>query len=282
MHVAAKNKICRCNKTDCNESECFNIKVKDVLEAISSIDNLLVKDSKDNLQRLKWNYSCKILDNDSIIKLLDYREALERVLNNLKHKINPVLCGSQIYGLFGVVHKFVGKFKHIITNEVDSSNKQSWALQNPNCVAFESWERALYAVCNTIEPVVEEVTPVVKFAYEVESSGEEISPLPIYDAIAEIWELTNKQVDVEIESDEVSIFSFELTRKLEECNIGYTFESTPNNCNIVNFYPTSEDRSCNLELDPISTINSCNLNLEGISKQHLCDIIYSATGKSIC
>lgn len=245
----------RCIKKDkCRCEDCFNVSRKDVLELIGTVDEALYQDSTKYLQKVFWGYGCKTLKPEELKELISIRDSALRLTreNNFGQELR---CDSSFYTLRSKALKYSDPV--LPPQHIDTTNKESWALNNPGCVAYESWEEALYnRLLPTFKVKLSSKEPIVHFVYDLIVTKEPQYRTPIFEAVAKVIGDFKYGLKPEVE------------KALEDCSIEYDIRIEEDECVTVIF-------------DKEVKVNSCELHFDKVSEEEFCNIIFEATGKKV-
>lgn len=252
------NSCSGCVQTEGCAPSCQETKGVEVMNLIAAIDDFIYLDSVNYLKRYNWGYSCEITIAPILNKLINLKDSLLTFLDELRYE-SAKRCDKFFRLMIRQVNELIGSKAYPVEYllEYDGSNKDTWTLANPTCVAYESWEKSLY---NKLLPDfsvrLSKSEPIVCFAYDLIISKKKERYLPVFKATAGIIDACEYGLKADIE------------KVLKDCSIDYKVEIKEDNCVVVTF-------------DKDIELNSCELGFDVISKEEFCQIIFEATGEEI-
>lgn len=277
VHKGGEIRTCGCKKsTKCGHScECKDFcadisieKVRDMMyackEYISQYGNY-VNDINN------WGYSPHRFCFLRVGKISSYAKILEKFYVSLLHGDKSCLCGSDVAS---IIQKALKVLPLSCTGarssdylKVDKSSMDSWVINNPTCVSFEKWERAVVKREFTFDISITKEPFEVAFYAEIAGyrSGE-------CDIVAAFEVVKQKSCDIK--------YAFESKNNLQECFVHLT-SSDISNCEIEYNTLVSSIDNCKVEFNTYLSLVKCGIDENVIANIMKCNISASVNDNGI-
>lgn len=253
-------------KCDCTERICYPISERDILYTIAAINKGIDADTKNFIQFLSYDYSCKLLSQADIDRLMAYKDTLHNYLSKLKSDTVD-FCSNNLHQIKSRVQKILGYYSAELYIEYDGSGKNEWFKNNPFSVSYESWERSLYKVCTLPKLEIRNVPKRVKmFSYEVRSTPVECDLVySVYSSMVKCpkfngdvrTEIIDCKVDVDASSKEI------------DCDVDIDARSNALDCN-ANVDVRNELMSCGIDPDVCNELINCGYDFSVSTEEETC------------
>lgn len=242
-----------------------NDTVDDVIYALKFKISAL---SADMLNQLVWGFGCSPAEKLKLTKLNAYKEALERVWKAQYYKTTPCLTEENINDLIESAKNYInlaccenGRLDCVI----DTSDEEAYALENPQCQSYDSWNKWTKFWCGEIGLTIELEERACEIMFNI---AKDIIPCNVLFALQVKKELCD--------------LGFEVSRSEEECKIDWELLLHNTECNIE-FDTYRHLVSCGFSYDIIKSVIDAGCAIEVIGEGE-CDInLVTITGKfNIC
>lgn len=275
-------KVCCCKK--CNPCpNCFDITVQYLNDLINSADKRILDYSKQKLCLIFNGYidpNINCLSDEDFERLSHFKKSLEKHKKALIECYTPCLCPEEIQRIIEKVLKVVDlkDCDDSCLFEIDKSGLEDWITENPNCVGYETWEKAFYKRVPELKISATPKEPC-KITYEVKSEVQEDCKIETYflakslDLCKLVFSLkvydTNCNMDLKPKVTEADCkLQFDIvSKKYPDCKLDYKAYS-----NLID---------CGMNLDIISNILDCGLQLELQANQGDPCLVYEGRALSI-
>lgn len=149
--IAANYKVVRCC-VKCDEcSDCYTHTLYDIRDLLTAINYHIANFGKQLGEIINNGYGCTGLTEIDVTRLMTYKRSILRYYHNLRTKAMSCLCDiefqktkEKVLRIIDLRQCFSAKVEDI---RYDYSAYDQWVAQNPNCVAYDVWEKGIIT-CN--------------------------------------------------------------------------------------------------------------------------------------
>lgn len=247
--------------------------VTDLLYTIKSEVSMLGNNVMENL----W-YGRKEGDTGRIRMLRVYHGAMERIRYALKHGGELCLNCDQVQTLTEGIRKVIRRNCDGNTSiglDKDSSKIAEWSAKNPFCIAYEDWERAMYAICGKIQfdLRIVDVKKACSISYNLIKKN--ISCDIFVDIVKKAKNCKIKYNILATEKDCDIRYAGILTKK--ECKTKYTALLKERDC-ALKFHDYVNVINCGVGTDLVRSIYDCGLSVK-FCRESTCPVLVTGEGE---
>ena len=249
---------------------------------------MISKDSEEFLCYKKWGFSKPKMNKDSYKALLLYRDVLQRYnIGLIRDNKSDCLCVDEVQRIIEntlnlVNINCINDFSRcdIVT---DGSNKDSWVLLNPGCVAFEDWEEKMHWIIPKVGFKVTNVSDSYKVFYDL--SVDRVTDIyqVLYTLTVVSKAINEGCYDININVDKLNCdLGYEAVIKdVGKCKLEYNALIKQIECN-TELNSSVKSILCNLEFETYTKLLECNLSTSIISKLMACGIQVTYNSEKKC
>ena len=265
-------KSCATNNVLCCDEPTYR-GVTDLLYTIKSEVSILGNKVMENL----W-YGRRTGDVGRIRMLRVYHRALEEIRYALRYGGDLCLDCDQIHILTEGVRKIIRRTcdgNRKLGLDSDSSRIVEWSTKNPFCIAYEDWEKAMYAISSKIQFDLRIVDRAKACSLSYNLIRKEV-PCDIFVDISK--KAKNCKIKYNILADEKDCdirYAGILTKK--ECKLKYKELLKAKNCAIA-FHDYVNVINCGVGADLVSSIYDCGLSLK-FCRESACPVLVTGEGE---
>jgi hypothetical protein len=229
--------------------ECLIPSIDDINFLLADMDAYIIGVSGDFASFYSYGYPKANFDN--IRKLRRFKSILVDMKNQILYN-GKCICLEYFSRLRENIVKLIGKQDAVSKQEVDRSKQDQWLLKNPGCIAYETWEKALYQVCNKIEVYIDSIKrDECKFIYEI-AMKPETECMVVYEVVQDIAEC---------------FVEYSVKANIKECKYQYEIVKLDKKCTPISFEIYVKLVECGLSYDIIKKSLSCGITF-GLDKKN--------------
>ena len=251
---------------------CLNIESQFVRDALYAGKVLLSDNSLKKNLFVKQGYIKGILCKDKELSLTKNIELLEKYLiYNKIEDFQKCLCDNDISQLIdnilGIADISCCSSSDREDLIIDESGYEQWAIENPNCLVYDSWEAAFLGICTkfSLEEVFFKEDP--KIIYELSATN-------IPNKCNLIFAIS-VQNDTKIGCD---LNYNVIVSEEKDCKLEYDLMVSQTKCDL-SFEVFTEIRKCGVKAEAIIELVKCGLKITPNVEKQSCDIHVDANTK---
>lgn len=216
-----------------------------------------------------------------IRKLKLLHKTFERIRHALKYQGILCLTCNEIKKLAEGVVGIVGtncKSTDVKYLDIDSSMAATWSASNPECIAYEDWERAMYAICEKIGFTLTRVDKqaVCNISYSLIKKD---IPCEVFYEIANIAKTCKIKYDILADEKQCEV-SFASIQSKRDCKVNYSKITARNKKCSLKFHDYVNIINCGVSSSLIAKIYECGLSVK-FSKEKACPVLVSGSNQFI-
>lgn len=160
-----------CNK----ELDCFDHNIYKITSYIDLIDLKISEINSLQIQKSKWGYTSKNINQLSFKKLLLYKKFLKAFQSytysevGFEYEISETNIQKVLESVSYLIDYNKLPYCRNLKVKEDRSNQTEYLLLNPGCQPYEEWERYVLGICTHIHLTSKNITDSVKILYQVSS-----------------------------------------------------------------------------------------------------------------
>lgn len=143
MNAAIETVRCCVKCDEC--ADCYTHSLSDIRTLLVAIKKEISDFGIKYSQKINWGYSCKVFSDESIRKLLVYKDGITQYYHGLRQKSMSCLCDTEFQKLKEKVLRIIDirrcKMSGVTDIAIDRSGYDGWVINNPSCVAYNTWEK---------------------------------------------------------------------------------------------------------------------------------------------
>lgn len=279
-------KIC----PDC--PNCYDLDIEKIRQYTYAIDQKISEYNQSFICLSTVGYGCKNVSEEQYEKLHIFKQYLDTYLKSLRLNYFSGLCPTDVQRVLEATYKLINLDYHSSEDfsyvEIDTSEFESWVLQNPTCVAWEDWEYYIPKFCIKVGIEVTDVQKACNLMYDIKVGVIQDCSKFLYtlsiaskakeqNCIDKSYEIiiTNPEqckLDYKVLVDEFKCdFTYDTYVSLLECNLSHKVISNLLECNVGLRYSKEGNTPIIVTKNGAYKLDEIDINLfdQSINKKHL-------------
>jgi hypothetical protein len=283
MNVGASINTC-CDKC---KGICLNIESQFVKDALYAGKVLLSDNSLKKNAFVKQGYIKGILCKDKELSLTKNIELLEKYLiYNKIEDFQKCLCDNDISQLIDNILG-IADISCCLSSDredliIDESGYEQWAIQNPNCLVYDSWEAAFLGICTkfNLEKVFFKEDAKVLYQLSIANIPNKCNLIFAINVQNDTKIGCDLNYNVIVSTEQDCKLEYEAMISQIKCDLTFKTYVDIRKCG-VKAEAITELVKCGLKIEPNVARNSCDIIIDPSTKITLCDYKFNIDSKNI-
>lgn len=243
--IAVSKRVRCCVK--CDEcSDCYTFTLAELRDLIIAINYSISLFAKSFVDRINLGYvskdSCNSLTESIVKQLVTYKKAIKQYYHDIRSKSMLCLCDAEFQHLREKVLRLVNIKQCYGVSDIryDDSVYDQWVMNNPDCVAYEDWEKGIVKCNPEIFITVIKDQSVVRTLHALVTRDEDKCVMKLLASASRA--ICERKVNVSVNTTECRAqlvtlvqkhkcnLTFGLYVKLLKCNLNFELISTLLGC----------------------------------------------------